>query len=145
MEFPEKLKKLRTDAKLSQKSLAEKIDVSQAAVGYWEKGERTPSIEACQKLADYFHVSPSYLMGWDEEYDELEKKIDYILSELSSKELSQEEVSNFVRQIKIYLSEQSKIEDKQYNISIAYKQKELTPEEEEKVEEYIEFLKSKRP
>lgn len=63
MDLPEKLLTLRKNAKISQKELAEKIGVSQASIGYWEKGQRTPSIDAVQKIAEYFNVTTSYLAG----------------------------------------------------------------------------------
>lgn len=56
MSFPDKLKSLRANKGISQKSLAKEIGVSQASVGYWEKGERTPSVDAGRKLADYFNI-----------------------------------------------------------------------------------------
>lgn len=61
MGFAEKLLALRKSGKISQKDLAEKIGVSQASIGYWEKGKRTPSVDAVQKIAEYFNVNTSYL------------------------------------------------------------------------------------
>lgn len=62
MELSENLQKLRRENGISQKKLAKEIGVSQASIGYWEKGQRIPSVVAVQKLADYFGVAPSYLM-----------------------------------------------------------------------------------
>lgn len=63
MEFPEILRQLRNDAQISQAKLAKIIGVAQSSINYWEKGERTPSIEMCRKLAAYFNVSISELLG----------------------------------------------------------------------------------
>ena len=63
MNFPDILKELRNARNLSQGALAKKIGVSQASVGYWEKGQRTPTIKIIEDLADYFNVSTDYLMG----------------------------------------------------------------------------------
>lgn len=63
MDFPENLKHLRESRNISQKYLADKIGVSQASIGYWEKGQRIPSMDACVKLADYFEVSILELLG----------------------------------------------------------------------------------
>ena len=63
MGLPERLIALRKKAKISQKELAEEIDVSQASIGYWERGQRTPSIDAVQKIAKYFNVTTDYLLG----------------------------------------------------------------------------------
>ena len=65
MDFPKILKTLREHSGLSQNALAKIIDVSQASIGYWEKGQRTPSISAVEKLAQYFGVSAGYLLGLD--------------------------------------------------------------------------------
>lgn len=62
MTFQTKLLKLRQEFNLSQKQLAEKIGVSQASINYWEKGQRTPSIDAVQKLADFFKIPISELL-----------------------------------------------------------------------------------
>lgn len=57
MEFGEILYTLRKKNNLSQKELAEKLDVAQASINYWEKGERTPSISAAIKIANFFGIS----------------------------------------------------------------------------------------
>lgn len=57
MGFPEELHRLRYERGLSQKELADALGVSQASIGYWEKGQRTPSIDAVKKISDYFGVS----------------------------------------------------------------------------------------
>ena len=63
MGFSEKLYDLRKQSGLSQKELAEKLGVAQASINYWEKGQRTPSIDMVALIADYFKVSFNYLMG----------------------------------------------------------------------------------
>lgn len=65
MNFSEKLFELRKSHKLSQKELAKQIGVSQAAINYWEKGQRTPSINAAYKIADYFEIEISQLLDPD--------------------------------------------------------------------------------
>lgn len=62
MDFPEKLNDLRKKAGLSQKELAEKLGVAQASINYWEKGQRTPSIDMVMLIAEYFNVSVDYLV-----------------------------------------------------------------------------------
>lgn len=65
LNFSEKLYELRKSHKLSQKELAKRIGVSQAAINYWEKGQRTPSIDAAYKIADYFEIEISQLLDPD--------------------------------------------------------------------------------
>lgn len=61
--FPERLKKLRKEAELSQKSLALKLDTSQQNIGYWENGQRNPKRDKLTKMAEFFDVSIDYLLG----------------------------------------------------------------------------------
>ena len=65
MGFKENLKFLRENNNISQKKLADAIGVAQSSVNYWEKGKRTPSVEAVQKIADYFNVSLPDLLDRD--------------------------------------------------------------------------------
>jgi len=60
--FPEKLKFLRTNLKLTQTEFAEKLGVSQSSVNYWENGQRIPSIEAAAKIADFFDITIESLL-----------------------------------------------------------------------------------
>lgn len=62
--FPQRLKQLRTIRKVTQKELADYLHVSQNAVFNWENGKREPSIDVIKKIADYFGVSYSSMMGW---------------------------------------------------------------------------------
>lgn len=51
MAFKDKLKKLRTAAKLTQRELAEKLGVAEIAVSKWEQGTREPKIAALDDIA----------------------------------------------------------------------------------------------
>ncbi len=66
MTFSEKLYELRTKHELSQKQLAKKIGVAQASINYWEKGERTPSIDAAKNISDFFGITLNELCGIEE-------------------------------------------------------------------------------
>ena len=59
------LKQLRIENELTQKELAEHLHVSQNAIFNWENDKREPSAEMIERIANYFKVSPAYLMGWD--------------------------------------------------------------------------------
>lgn len=63
MEFKEILYSLRIKHHLSQKKLADDLGVAQASINYWEKGQRTPSIDAVKSIAEYFHVTVDDLLG----------------------------------------------------------------------------------
>ena len=62
MNFSEKLRDLRKKSGLSQKELADKLGVAQASINYWEKGQRTPSIDMVTLISNYFVVSVDYLL-----------------------------------------------------------------------------------
>jgi len=65
-EFPDRLRKLRQQRGLSQADLGGEIGVAQSTVGMWESGKREPDFETLLKLARFFSVSVSYLLGADE-------------------------------------------------------------------------------
>lgn len=65
MSFADKLRELRTEKGISQKKLAEKAGLSQAAIYQWEKGTRNPRIETIQKIAEALGVKSWDLIGVD--------------------------------------------------------------------------------
>lgn len=62
----EKIKRLRTEQHLSQKELAEKLEVSRQAIAKWETNRGIPDIENLKRIAQVFDVSIDYLVN-DEE------------------------------------------------------------------------------
>lgn len=79
-DFGELLKRLRLNAGLTQKQLADKIGISKNAVSYYEQSLRCPSSDILIKLAKTFRVSADFLLGLDNE------KQTYDVSMLSDKE-----------------------------------------------------------
>lgn len=63
MDFQERLKTIRNSKGLSQKSLAEKINMSQQSVAKWETGDSTPSPATLNKLSEILGVSVDFLIG----------------------------------------------------------------------------------
>ena len=61
--LPQKLKALRIQFGLSQKQVAEKLEVSPSIVSGYETGERTPSTENVLALSYLYNVSTDYLLG----------------------------------------------------------------------------------
>ena len=55
--FADNLKRLRVENNLSQKALAEKLNVNFRTVSAWEKSVCEPSIEMLVKIADIFNES----------------------------------------------------------------------------------------
>lgn len=69
--FANRLKQIRIERKVTQKELAAYLNVSQNAIFNWENGKREPPFETIIKIADYFEVSPTYIMGWESDIESL--------------------------------------------------------------------------
>ena len=63
--LPEKLKDLRNQYNLSQRSVAQHLGVSPSIISGYETGERTPSTENLLALSYLYHCSTDYLLGKD--------------------------------------------------------------------------------
>lgn len=58
-----RLKELRQKNCLTLEKLGQKVNIPKNTLSRYESGKRKPKIETWQRLADYFNVSTSYLMG----------------------------------------------------------------------------------
>ena len=65
--FPQRLKQLRKEMGLSQKSLSEHLGVTQQAVGKWETGRSSPDPAPLARLAELLETSADYLLGISEQ------------------------------------------------------------------------------
>lgn len=63
MEFKDNLKILRKRKGLSQMELADKLGFSKSLIGLYETGDRKPSFESLEAIADFFNVTIDYLIG----------------------------------------------------------------------------------
>lgn len=63
--FGQRLKELRLEKGISQKSLGEKFCVCNQTISFWETGSREPDLDTLVKISHYFQVSLDYLL--DEE------------------------------------------------------------------------------
>lgn len=68
-----RIKEIRLQKKISQKDLAEAIDITRQAISLYEKNLRTPSPKVWQALADFFGVSVDWLKGYGYSRKELAK------------------------------------------------------------------------
>lgn len=57
------LKLLRSEAKISQKNLAEAVGTSQQSINKYENHSIEPDIAMLCKFADYFNVSVDFIIG----------------------------------------------------------------------------------
>lgn len=61
----DKIKECRKNSNMSQEKLGKYLDVSQQAVGKWEKNAAEPDSATLLKLATLFNVTVDYLLGND--------------------------------------------------------------------------------
>lgn len=73
----EKIKILRTKFGLTQKEVADALEIERSTYTYYELGKTTPSWNAIKKLAQIFQIAP---------YDLLEEQNKYIMSDVLSNE-----------------------------------------------------------
>lgn len=66
MDLP-RLVELRKEKHVSQKVIADLLDISDVAYGRYEKGIAEPNLESLKKLANYFDVTIDYLVGNSDE------------------------------------------------------------------------------
>lgn len=58
-----RLKTIRLQRKMTQKELAEKSGVSRESIGNYERGDRIPTIEVINKIANAFNITVGELTG----------------------------------------------------------------------------------
>lgn len=63
--FNDNLISLRKLHKMSQETLAEKLDVSRQTVSKWETGESMPDLDKAKKMAQLFNVTLDDLVTYD--------------------------------------------------------------------------------
>jgi len=61
--FPQRLKALRKEKKLTAKELGEKFSLAESTISGYETGARKPDMDTINKFADFFGVSVDYLLG----------------------------------------------------------------------------------
>ena len=83
------LKKLREDASVSQKALADAIGVSQQSVNKYENHNIEPDIETLIRIADFFETSVDYLIGHTSVRRKIEEVHIFELNDRESKVMEQ--------------------------------------------------------
>lgn len=73
-----RIKILREENLLTQKELAEKVQLSEGSISLYEKEERKPSLEVLVKLSDIFNCSIDYLLGRSDYRTKEEEKSNYL-------------------------------------------------------------------
>lgn len=66
-----RIRLLRKQHNMTQEELGAKIGVNKAAISKYEKGQvENMKRSTIKMLADLFGVSPTYLLGWDDEHEQ---------------------------------------------------------------------------
>lgn len=113
-----KLKKLRKEAGLTQKQLADKLNISPSTVAMYESGKRTPDPKVVVTIAEFFNVSTDYLLR------------------TKQKPLTQEHLTNTYSQIAEDLGEDVQV---MFHDITSFDDK-----EREELKNFIDFIKSKK-
>ena len=103
MWLQEKIKELRSNKGISQKKLADAIGVAQSSINYWEKGQRTPSVAAAQKLADYFNITLDELY----DIDNIPESVNTLAAHFNGDEYTPEELEE-IRQFAEFVKSKRK-------------------------------------
>ena len=74
--LPEKLRELRVQSGLSQRTIAKRLNVSASIISGYETGERTPSTENLLALSYLFRCTTDYLLGRDQASKETTVNVD---------------------------------------------------------------------
>lgn len=65
--FIDRLNLILNNKNISQTELSKRTGITQSTISDWVRGKSTPRQDKIDLLAQALGVSPSYLMGWDEE------------------------------------------------------------------------------
>lgn len=63
----DRLRQLRNSRGLTQREVAEKLDIGVSTLGMYEGGRREPDLETLKRLARFYGVTMDYLTGNDTE------------------------------------------------------------------------------
>lgn len=64
MKFGDILKDLLEERELTQKQMAEDLNISASAIGNYVRNNREPDFHTLKKIAAYFHVSTDFLLNY---------------------------------------------------------------------------------
>ena len=69
--FGDRLHFLIKSNDITQKDLANKLNVKRGSVSNWVTNRRFPDAETLIKIADYFHVTVDFLLRGNDDYNEV--------------------------------------------------------------------------
>ncbi len=78
MNFGEIVKGLLEEKEMSQKLLADELNILPPTLGRYIRGEREPDIDTIKLIASYFNVSTDYLLDFHSNNDETYQESDLL-------------------------------------------------------------------
>lgn len=66
----QRIRNARKKAGMTQTELAQKLNIPFQSISQWERDLRNPKLDTIQRIAKALHVSPAYLMGWENDFGE---------------------------------------------------------------------------
>lgn len=105
MKIGDRIRALREERGIRQTDLAEAIGVALTTISGYELGTRTPRIDVLTKIAEYFGVTPNYLLGEDENLSQLEAEFPEGIRVLrrANNEMTEEQKKQLVKYIDFML------------------------------------------
>ena len=94
MNFGKKLKSLRNQTNMTQKDLADKLNISRQAVKKWEKGVGLPDIENLTKISYVFNTTIDQLV--DYKFESIEYENETIVEKIDKANSKFKNVDKFV-------------------------------------------------
>jgi len=79
--FGKNLKALRLEMGLYQSDIAQEFGVAQSTVTRWENSLQDPELRMLERIADYFHVTPDDLLGYNKTIPRLSARERHALDE----------------------------------------------------------------
>ena len=124
-----RIRQLRKQNKMTQKELANQLQIADSTLSYWEMGKYEPDIDSLRNLSNIFHVSIDYLIGDDAMSANLYLP-DNVCNNNTNTILSEPEAMYDINRPKNAFDRSEFID--------------LKPDEIEKLAEYAKFIKSLR-
>lgn len=86
--FIKRLRDLRDEKGVSQEEVSKAVGITKSTLSKYELGKNEPGMMVAKKLADYFHVSFDWLVGYSDEKQPVmaKKELTNLFSKLQEKD-----------------------------------------------------------
>ena len=102
--FINRIKLLRSEKGITQRDLAEALDITAGTIGMYESGKRLPSLEVLVNMANFFKVTIDYLIG---NSDSRSGQNETLITELGLSDESIDKLISFKNHTDVNLSAES--------------------------------------